>query len=266
MEPALVEKKTAKGIRRAARNAMSHRDYLETFKETAREFPHMVINKRFASVLHHIYTVEQRKRGLVPYDDKRYLLANLENGSPNPATHAYGHKSVIGVEVVVVDAPPDVPLAPNGQPVPPEDDGEDHLPLADRAYLATLEPTRDQLATTRWARMRAGVLRAAGILRDAHPEIVEEIDREENEAEEAAIAETGEYPEITDAQQRILGEAAAARVDFRNERNIDRRDCCAKPVRAPAPHDGTRVRLAIALVCCDVMYMVSFHIATRTTG
>ena len=34
------------------------------------------------------------KRGLCPYDDKRYLLADLPDGLPNPNTHAYGHKDL----------------------------------------------------------------------------------------------------------------------------------------------------------------------------
>ena len=34
------------------------------------------------------------KRGLCPYDDKRYLLADLPDGSPNPNSHAYGHKDL----------------------------------------------------------------------------------------------------------------------------------------------------------------------------
>jgi len=33
-----------------------------------------------------VYTLEVQKRGLHPYDDKRYLLDNLEDGSPNPYT------------------------------------------------------------------------------------------------------------------------------------------------------------------------------------
>ena len=38
-----------------------------------------------------VYTMKQEKRGLCPYDDKRYLLADLPDGRPNPNTHAYGH-------------------------------------------------------------------------------------------------------------------------------------------------------------------------------
>ena len=38
-----------------------------------------------------VYTIKQEKRGLCPYDDKRYLLVDLPDGHPNPNTHAYGH-------------------------------------------------------------------------------------------------------------------------------------------------------------------------------
>ena len=52
--------------------------------------------------------MEQVKRGLCPYDDKRYLLADLPDGSPNPYTHAYGHKDLAAeehFEAVMPEAP-----------------------------------------------------------------------------------------------------------------------------------------------------------------
>ena len=52
-----------------------------------------------------IYSLEQEKRGLCPYDDKRYLLANQPDGSPNPNTHAYGHKDLATEEQFVTDMP-----------------------------------------------------------------------------------------------------------------------------------------------------------------
>ena len=52
-----------------------------------------------------MYSLEQEKRGLCPYDDKRYLLANLPDGSPNPNTHAYGHKDLAMEEQFVADMP-----------------------------------------------------------------------------------------------------------------------------------------------------------------
>ena len=49
--------------------------------------------------------MEQEKRGLCPYDDKRYLLANLPDGRPNPNTHAYGHRDLAAEEHLVADQP-----------------------------------------------------------------------------------------------------------------------------------------------------------------
>ena len=51
------------------------------------------------------------KRGLIAYDDKRVLLANLANGQPNPNTHAYGHFSLR--EEVQVDDAEEMPAAGN---------------------------------------------------------------------------------------------------------------------------------------------------------
>ena len=47
--------------------------------------------------------MEQKKRGLCPYDDKRYLLADLPDGRPNPNTHAYGHRDLAAEEHLVAD-------------------------------------------------------------------------------------------------------------------------------------------------------------------
>ena len=52
-----------------------------------------------------VYTLEQEKRGLCPYDDKRYLLADLPNGRPNPNTNAYGHCDLVAKEHLVADQP-----------------------------------------------------------------------------------------------------------------------------------------------------------------
>ena len=49
--------------------------------------------------------MEQEKRGLCPYDDKRYLLADLPDGRPNPNTHAYGHHDLAAEEHLVADQP-----------------------------------------------------------------------------------------------------------------------------------------------------------------
>ena len=52
-----------------------------------------------------VFTMEQEKRGLCPYDDKRYLLADLPDGRPNPNTHAYGHCDLASEKHRVADQP-----------------------------------------------------------------------------------------------------------------------------------------------------------------
>ena len=52
-----------------------------------------------------IYTLEQEKCGLCPYDIKRYLLANLPDGTPNQNTHAYGHHELATEVRVQIDMP-----------------------------------------------------------------------------------------------------------------------------------------------------------------
>ena len=52
-----------------------------------------------------VYTMEQEKRGLCPYCDKRYLLADMPDGRPNPSTHAYGHCDLAAEEHLVADQP-----------------------------------------------------------------------------------------------------------------------------------------------------------------
>ena len=52
-----------------------------------------------------VYTMKQEKRGLCPYDDKRYLLADLPDGRPKPNTHAYGHSNLAAEEHLVADQP-----------------------------------------------------------------------------------------------------------------------------------------------------------------
>ena len=50
-------------------------------------------------------TMEQEKRGLCPYDDKRYLLADLPDGRPKLNTNAYGHCDLAAEEHLVADEP-----------------------------------------------------------------------------------------------------------------------------------------------------------------
>ena len=57
------------------------------------------------TIRYQMYTMEQEKRGLCQYDDKRYLCADLPDGRPNPNTHAYGHCDMAVEEYLVADQP-----------------------------------------------------------------------------------------------------------------------------------------------------------------
>jgi len=96
VRPPIIEKQVGKGIARPTLKTLNHQRYVEMFNESAGV---NLINRRILSKLHQIYTLEQSKRGLLPYDDKRFLLANLPDGSSNPNTHAYGHHSITDVQV-----------------------------------------------------------------------------------------------------------------------------------------------------------------------
>ena len=49
--------------------------------------------------------MEQKKRKLCLYDDKRYLLADLPDGRPNLHTHAYGDFEMAEETHLVADQP-----------------------------------------------------------------------------------------------------------------------------------------------------------------
>ena len=49
--------------------------------------------------------MEQEKRGLCPYNDKWYLLADLPDGRLNPNTHASGHLDLAAEEHLMADQP-----------------------------------------------------------------------------------------------------------------------------------------------------------------
>ena len=98
--PKIKSKQIAKGIARATiKDRLKHDIYLEMFREGVLQ---RLPNRAIRSKLHRVYSLEIQKRGLHPFDDKRYLLENLEDGSPNPYTHAYGHYS-IPAEAPVID-------------------------------------------------------------------------------------------------------------------------------------------------------------------
>ena len=52
-----------------------------------------------------MYTIKQDKCELCPYDEKRYLLADLPDGRPNLHTHAYGHLDLAAEKHLVADQP-----------------------------------------------------------------------------------------------------------------------------------------------------------------
>ena len=49
--------------------------------------------------------MKQYKRERSPYDDKRYLLADLPDNRPNPNTHFYGHHDLAAKKHLVGDQP-----------------------------------------------------------------------------------------------------------------------------------------------------------------
>ena len=111
-QPRVWDKQVGKGIARATLKKTTHQQYLDMYQE--REAT-KATNIRIASKLHQVflifkykltyiniflfklkvYSLAVEKRGLIAYDDKRVLLTNLDNGEPNPNTHAYGHYSLV---------------------------------------------------------------------------------------------------------------------------------------------------------------------------
>ena len=95
----LKEKHVAKGIQRAVIAKLRHDDYraqLETPTENTQG------NRRIGTQLHQLYTFATKKRGLCAYDDKRYMVDNVN-------TLAYGHHR-IPVPHVAIDMHPNGPV------------------------------------------------------------------------------------------------------------------------------------------------------------
>lgn len=66
----------SKGLPKAACSELTHRDYLNTLKTSK------VLQKEFSgirSVKHHLYTVNTKKIGLSPFDDKRFMLDSIHS-------------------------------------------------------------------------------------------------------------------------------------------------------------------------------------------
>ena len=112
--PAIKHKQIAKGIARATiKQKLRHDTYLEMFREGELQ---RLANHAIRSKLHRVYTLEVQKRGLHPYDDKRYLLDNLADGSPNPNTHAYGHYAIPVAATVLDETEPGTGLVVSVRP------------------------------------------------------------------------------------------------------------------------------------------------------
>ena len=102
--PPVKSKQVAKNIARATiKQKLRHETYLDMFQEGPLQ---RLPNRAIRSILHQVYSLEVAKRALHPFDDKRYLLANLEDETPNPFTHAFGHYSIPSEIFVFDDTPP----------------------------------------------------------------------------------------------------------------------------------------------------------------
>ena len=118
-------KAVAKGVARSQILRFKHEDYVRIYNGGALT---NVVNRRIGSKLHqvrliifilickiiydctfdHLFSDVHNgagKRRLCPYDDKRYLLADLPDGRPNPNTHAYGHRDFAAEEHLAADQP-----------------------------------------------------------------------------------------------------------------------------------------------------------------
>ena len=73
-------KSTAAGVKKAVAKKLSHEIYKDTL---LRERDYMISQKTLRSYNHEIYTIQQQRVGLTPYDDKRFLTKDK--------TFAYGH-------------------------------------------------------------------------------------------------------------------------------------------------------------------------------
>ena len=59
----------------------------------------------FLTICFQVYAIEQNHRGLCPYDNKRYLLADLPDERTNSNTNPYGHCDLAAKEHVMADQP-----------------------------------------------------------------------------------------------------------------------------------------------------------------
>jgi hypothetical protein len=147
--------------------------------------------------------MEQDKRGLCPYDDKRYLLADLPDGTPNLNIHAYGHRELAAEAHVEMDIPEltgtDLIIEQRQAPEEP-DEGADHEP---EMHQTTLNVVNQELRFKR-KNARVAKLLAKRYRRDSNGE---EIGGDEYEQ----VPEGDENGELEGAQLRRAERAASAR-------------------------------------------------------
>ena len=163
------------------------------------------IAKYFTTFYHliQIYTLDQEKRGLCPYDDKRYLLAELPNGTPNPNTHAYGHRELAAEANIDMDMPDqpgaDLIIEQRQPPAEPEADADENPEPYQTTRLAAKQELRFKRRNARVTKVLAKRGR-----RDSNGE---EIGGDEYEQ----VPDGDENGELDGAQLRRAERAAAAR-------------------------------------------------------
>ena len=147
-----------------------------------------------------IDTLEQEKRGLCPYDDKQYSLAELPDGSPNPSTHAFGHYSLASEEQLVVDMPKQAGAEIVIEQLLLRSDTNQ----VDEPYHTTLEVVKREL---RFKRNHERVVKT--VAKQARRDTTgEEIKGDEYEQ----VAEKNENGELNDAQLRQVERVTANRL------------------------------------------------------
>ena len=83
------ESKKAKGVKQSVvKNELKFNDYKRSLFGTEKsDIQQMTKFNTIRSYKHEVYTIEQSKIGLCSFDDKRYLIDNIN-------TYAYGHKNI----------------------------------------------------------------------------------------------------------------------------------------------------------------------------
>lgn len=86
-----MNKKTGKGIARRAIKLIDHSRYVACITDENYDVEKVTTTK-FISENHHVYTVEQSKKGLSPYNDK-VRIEKLPDGEFR--THSFGYNPIV---------------------------------------------------------------------------------------------------------------------------------------------------------------------------